>query len=161
MSTFNRLVAPATVLAGLALAIMICGQSAWCGDKKASVKTEARILSPKDGSEVGKEQVFSVKARVTNVPKGHKVYTCTEINGLFWPKDALTQFRPDEEWVASFVEGGGSPEFRLTLILVPPEGLKVLAKWFDTGAAKGDFPGLRLEQITGAERLDSVKLRLK
>lgn len=156
-----KLAASIGVIVTVGFAVIIYGEVGWCGDKKAPAKTEARILSPKDGSEVGKEQVFSVKARVSNVPKGFKIYTCTEINGLFWPKEALTQFRADEDWIATFVEGGNSPEFRLTLILVPPEGLKVLTKWFDTGTAKGDFPGLRLEKIKGAERLDSIKLKLR
>jgi hypothetical protein len=150
------------LIAAAGLIAMAFAEAASCDDKKSPAKPGASILSPKDGDEVGKDTVFTVKARVDNVPQGYKVYTSTEVNRLFWPKEEnLTQFRPGEDWVADFAEGGGSPEFRLTLLLVPPEGQDVLADWFEKGSANGDFPGLRLDQIKGSQRLDSVKLRIK
>lgn len=147
------------------LAVASLGLPELCQGQEKNAEPKGKILNPKDGAQVTREKLFDVKAEVTSVPAGHRVYPCTEIEGLgLWPKDPLTQYKPGGDWSGKFVEGGTPPDglFRLTLILVPPSGIEILEAWFKNGRRDGNFPPFsRLEQITGAKRLDSVQLKLR
>ena len=104
-----------------------------------------------------------MRAKISNVRGGFKVYACTEYNGLFWAKDQPWTKSTSGEWRTTYNEPGRPPKdgFRLTILLVPSDGVRVLDKWFADGKRTGDWPGLKLEQITGAEELASVKLKPK
>jgi hypothetical protein len=129
---------------------------------KEKDEPNGKIISPKAGTTVSRDETFKVQVRATNIPKDHQLYAVVEVANLLWPKEQpLEQFKKGGEWTTTISEGGDpGPEFRLTVLLVPPAGVKVLDKWFEKGKASGEWPGLRFRDVPGADRLDSVKLKL-
>jgi len=163
MIMWKLVVAKVYFLASLALVLAttlaaLAGQG---GGQETEKKVKGQLLAPKEGGNIGEE--FEVRAKISgDLPKGSMAVPAVESRDgvLIWAKRPyLQQFKQGGEWSATVSDGGTSKDLRVTVLIVPPDGLKVLADWFKKGEANGDFPGLKLEQITGAYRLDSVKVQ--
>lgn len=142
------------------IVITLLGAGDTC-KSQSTQKVEGRVVVPKEDGTVERDVSFEIKVKLSGkVPEGYQAIPCTQIGELMWPKQPLTHLKADE-WVADFVEGGTAKAFYLTVLLVPPQGVKAIATWNDQGRLTGSFPGLKLADIPGAKRIDSIKLNLK
>jgi hypothetical protein len=131
-----------------------------CADAFPDEKVTGTLLAPKTDQKVGRE--FRVKCNIPNVPKDHVIVAAVESNSLMWPKEPSLDNFKGADWEATVAEGGDpGATFRVTVLVVGKDGQKKLKKWFDRGRATGDFPGLKLSDIPGAARVDSVVVKFK
>ncbi|MBM3980012.1 MAG: hypothetical protein FJ304_06960 [Planctomycetes bacterium] len=123
-------------------------------------KVAGTLLAPTADQKVGRE--IRVKCNIPSVPKDHVIVAAVESNSLMWPKEPYLDNFKGDDYEATVAEGGDpGATFRITVLVVGKEGQKKLKKWFDTGRTTGDFPGLKLSDIPGAQRVDSVGVKFK
>jgi len=146
------------LLAVVAIGLAALLASPGCSQRQEADRPTGEILSPKAG-EV--DRTLEVRARLKNVPKDHHVWAATQIGDLLWVKEPA--FGAEQEPSVTVVEGGNPPEgmFLLTLLLVPPDGQKVIEVWIERGKKTGEWSGMKLKDIPGATQLGSVKLKLR
>jgi hypothetical protein len=121
----------------------------------SSIETKGEIVQPKTGQTV--ERKFQVSGSLNNVPPEYHVWIAVEINTLLWFKEPEIH-KSDKKWSVTITENGNSPNgvLSIILILVSPEGQKIIKNWFSKGLNTGDYPGFKISEIPGASRLDIV-----
>jgi hypothetical protein len=123
-------------------------------------KAVAEIVSPRSGQEVDRR--FTLRAKTTAIPTDGHLWAASLVGDLLWPKEPELSVR-DNEASATIGEGGAPADgkFSVVLLLVGKAGQEAIEKWLEQGRTTGDFPGLKIEAIPGAQRLDTVTVKLR
>jgi predicted nucleotide-binding protein len=77
--------------------------------------------------------------------------------GLLWPKEPDVTAGSNGHFTSEIYEGGSSGIITVTLLAVPPEGVRVVEDWIKAGSQTGHWPGLRISDLS-ARSLDEVQV---
>lgn len=126
------------------------------GHSRNRARVTGHILKPHAGAAV--DGCFRVRARLEGLPQGHTVWVGVVHRNLVWPKAKLPASEELSE--VTILESAMLPgkTLSVSLVLVSSQGQMFIERWAQRGRRTGDYPGLNLESIPGATRLDTVEV---
>ena len=118
-------------------------------------KVVATIEAPKTGQVLDRKIFCS--GTIDNYSLTTKIWLIVEVDGLFWPKQAMIDIDKEGYWNAKIYEGGSPEEFSIAIITVTNEMNTKIEQWLERCSHTGDYPGLTytngIRKICSADNL--------